>query len=83
MDISTDEIKKLNKRILTAFIKEVSLDRKSRAVFLEEWSAENSATVFVNNWYDSKGRGVKKCPQCGTYNYHYSVERDSWCCAFC
>lgn len=26
---------------------------------------------------------IKKCPVCGTVNYHYYAETNSWCCAFC
>ena len=26
---------------------------------------------------------TKKCPVCGTFNYHYYAETNSWCCAFC
>jgi acetyl-CoA carboxylase beta subunit len=26
---------------------------------------------------------IKKCPQCGTVNYHYYAKSNSWCCAFC
>ena len=26
---------------------------------------------------------IKKCPVCGTVNYHYYARRNSWCCAFC
>ena len=26
---------------------------------------------------------IKKCPHCGTRNYHYYAKSNSWCCAFC
>ena len=26
---------------------------------------------------------IKKCPTCGTVNYHYNAKTNSWCCAFC
>lgn len=45
-------------------------------------SLEINRLKILREKEDHLAPALKKCPECGTYNYHY-LPSGKWCCAFC